>query len=144
MVVLDAHTKSLRGQEVTCPLREHTLTFSQGEKPCSAGNPILGCLPRFQRKMRTPQRYLRCAEGRAEPATTELHLQPRLYLLFETGYLCYSSEGKGILAVWSQGLAQSHTTQQASYKRFIGKDARWWLPLLGPEVAENRVRCKRI
>lgn len=39
-------------------------------------------------------------------------------------YKCYSSEGKGILPTESQGMPQSHTTQQASHKRFIGKDTK--------------------
>jgi hypothetical protein len=37
--------------------------------------------------------------------------------------LCYSSEGKGILGVGSFRTPQSHTTQQTSNNRFIGKDA---------------------
>ena len=37
---------------------------------------------------------------------------------------CYSSEGKGTLAVGSQRIPQSHTTQQTSHKRFIMRDIR--------------------
>jgi hypothetical protein len=35
--------------------------------------------------------------------------------------VCYSSEGKGILEVGSQGIPQSHRAQQTSKKRFTGK-----------------------
>ena len=41
----------------------------------------------------------------------------RVYLLCK----CYSSEGKGFLAVGRQGLSQSHTAQQTSHKSFIEK-----------------------
>jgi hypothetical protein len=34
------------------------------------------------------------------------------------------SDGKGLLTVRSQGIPQSHTTQQTSHKRFIGKATR--------------------
>lgn len=35
---------------------------------------------------------------------------------------CYSSAGKGILAVEIQEKPQSHTTQQTSHKRFTGRE----------------------
>ena len=50
----------------------------------------------------------------------------------------YSSEGNGSLAVGSQGIPRSHTTQQTSHKSFIGKDTRGWLPLLWQEAAGGR------
>jgi hypothetical protein len=51
---------------------------------------------------------MRLAEG--------TQLQPK-------GYLCYSCEEKGVLAVRSQGIiAQSHSAQQTPHNRFIGKD----------------------
>lgn len=34
----------------------------------------------------------------------------------------YSSEKKGNLAVWSQGIEQIHMAQRTSPKRFIGKE----------------------
>jgi hypothetical protein len=36
-------------------------------------------------------------------------------------YNCYKSEEKNILAIGSQGIPQSHTTQQTSHDRFIRK-----------------------
>lgn len=42
---------------------------------------------------------------------------------------------KGILAVGSQEISQSHTIQQASHKRLPGKDTREWLPLIQKEAA---------
>jgi len=38
------------------------------------------------------------------------------------------------LAVGNQGIARSHTAQQTSHNRFIGKGTRVWLPLLGLEA----------
>ena len=112
-MVLNAHTKSLRGQEGCCSLTENALTFSHGEKYCSAGSPILGCLPRIPEKEEYYPEVPQVSRGQSRAATTELHLQPLLYLLSETESLCYSSEGKGVLAVWSQGIASTkshHTT----------------------------------
>lgn len=43
---------------------------------------------------------------------------------------CHISEKQGILAVGSQEIPQSHTAQQTSHKRFIGKCTRAWLYLL--------------
>lgn len=132
MVVLDAqrsHQGPLRSSRASVP-SENALTFSHGEKYCSAGSPVLGCLSRISEVSRGQSRG---------SSTTELHFQSLLYLPFETESLCHISEGKGVLEVWCQGIAQSHTTQQASFKRFIGKDRRQ-LPRFGPEVAKNRER----
>lgn len=41
---------------------------------------------------------------------------------------CCSSERKGILAVESQGIPQSHTAQQTSHTGFMGRDTRGWVP----------------
>lgn len=49
---------------------------------------------------------------------------------------------RGILAIGSQGIPQSYTAQQTSHKRFIGRDTRRWLPLLGGETAGNGVGGK--
>lgn len=51
---------------------------------------------------------------------------------------CYSSAGKGILTVRSQGISQSRTTQQTSYKRFMQRNTREWLPLLGQEATTEQ------
>lgn len=51
---------------------------------------------------------------------------------------CYSSEGKGSREIRTQGITQSHSTQQNFLKR-LEKDTRVWLLVLGREVAKNRI-----
>lgn len=46
------------------------------------------------------------------------------------------SEGKGMLAVKSHRITQSHTIPQASHKRLVVEGSRGWLPL--PQRAEGR------
>ena len=44
---------------------------------------------------------------------------------------CNSSEGKGSLAIGSQGILQSHTAQQSHLRDLLGgKNPGGWLPLL--------------
>lgn len=87
------------------------------------------------REKASPKEVLQFWGGKAAPkeVLTDL-LQQRRF----PQYKSYSSEGKGSLAIGSQGILRSHTAQQSHARDLLGgKNPGGWLPLLRGEAGEN-------